>query len=113
MVIIFVVQTVRLDPNLVNIGAQREGFLEGAELRVLWLVLVKEMPKYRLYFFPKLYRDVPIDESVGLEVVVVLSERINDGFDHLHPAHVEDELQCGHDGEIHIDLKNLNCYAAY
>lgn len=38
-------------------------------------------------------REVSINKSIALEVVVVIAEGIEHGFGHLHPTHVEDKLE--------------------
>ena len=49
--------------------------------------------------------DVPIQERIRLPVIVVFSERIQHRLGDLEPAHVEDELDDTHDGEVDIDLE--------
>lgn len=48
--------------------------------------------------------NVPVDEPVDLKVVVVLPKRVDQGLGHLEPAHVEEELQHGEDGDVEINV---------
>ena len=50
---------------------------------------------------------VPVYQPVHLEVIIVLSKGIYQDLGHLEPAHVEEELQEGEDGNVEIHLVAL------
>ena len=50
---------------------------------------------------------VPVDQKVTLEVIIILAKRVDQSFGHLEPAHVEEELQEGEDGNVEIHLVTL------
>ena len=45
---------------------------------------------------------VAVDEVVDLKVLVVVAERVEQGFCNLDPAAVTDELQDGEDGDVEV-----------
>ena len=45
-----------------------------------------------------------IDEPVQLEVLVVVTERVDQLFRHLEQTHEEEELEDGEDGNVEVDV---------
>ena len=54
-----------------------------------------------------IHLQVPVYQPVHLEVIVILSEGIYQNLGDLEPAHVEEELQEGEDGNVEIHLMTL------
>ena len=47
-------------------------------------------------------KKLPVNNVVSLKVVIVLSKRINQWLSNFHPAKIEEKLEDGEDGDVHV-----------
>lgn len=53
---------------------------------------------------PPTHLNITVDEPINFKVIIVLTKGVDEGLCHLQPAHVEEELQYGEDGEVEINV---------
>ena len=57
------------------------------------------------------YLEVSVNKPVHIEVVIILSEGIDQHFCNLEPSHVKEELEEGEDWEIEVNFMTIIIFA--
>ena len=51
------------------------------------------------------YLDMSVDQPVELEILIVITEGIDQLFSHFQESHVEEELEDGVDGDVEVNIE--------